>query len=227
MRKQAFSKYRTCVVMCFCGVAFAALVSGCATFQVPNTLEEGEQAITVGAAVTWNIVGLRKEQLKNSFLWFDITAGYRIYVIDSLDAGVQLNYSWHGIRAVADLKYRFLQYPFQLAVSFGGGAHFEIVEPNWLLSTYKIDPLIQGIIIGGSNTFYAGAKTAYILSPSEEEGFGGLFGDKFAGGLFAGTMLGENKDILVEGATGLYSSQAALRHTAGLVIAGAAKRFVF
>jgi hypothetical protein len=131
-------------------VGLILLLVGCVTFESPKVLEEGEQSFTISTSACvdiWNVG-----------IWPGFSAALRTHVAKDLDAGLQLSYTWYG-NAIADIKYQILTHPFYLAISLGGGV-------TLLHCDHLTQPILQALIIGGTDSFYVGVKP--IFNPASD-----------------------------------------------------------
>jgi hypothetical protein len=120
------------------------VMASCSTFQFPRVLEKGEQSFTASVSSSYPFS-------------FDITAEYRTNLAKSLDLGLRLTYN-AGIAAIIDVKYQILTQPFYLAPGVGAG----------VIYVGTIIPVVQALLIGGTDVFYIGIKPMSIF------GWGGV-----------------------------------------------------
>ena len=149
------------------------VISGCATFQSPKVLEKGENSLTAGVSVSYPG-------------WFSVTAAYRTYLAKNLDVGLQLCYKY-AFSAIADLKYQILTEPFYLAAGFGAGVGY----------MQRFYPIVQALLIGGTDVFYIGIKPMYAFEHASEY--------PIFGGIVAGGTIGKKPSFLIEGNLGYFN----------------------
>ena len=176
-------------------VGIILLLVGCVTFESPKVLEEGEQSFTISTSglVTSNIFD--KEQETDIAYWPGISAALRTHVAKDLDTGLKLSWDFYG-NAIADLKYQLLTHPFYLAIGLGGGVSF-CDCPN------KFQPILQALVIGGTDSFYVGVKPIYNPASAAYRRDYELDDFPLAGGVVVGWYeLGKKQRLILETSVG-------------------------
>lgn len=210
-------------LLLICIVLLVIPVSGCTTFQSPKVLEEGRHSFTVGV-----LVFLLHDYMEPNLVWFDIHAGYRTYLAENYDMGLDISYNWVKASIVADVKYQIIDQPFYLASSIGCGFVVSCTNPGSDESA-NFDPILQALMIGGSSSFYGGMKGIYNLDPGEKRiGIEEMKnGSPLTGYIFGGATVGEGDDLIIEASHALHNADRDKREYLGITSIGAGYRFLF